>query len=155
MRKWLILLPARNQEYIVMSDEDDVCENSGERIHPRQVMTFKKNDQIEDDDDDDDGKPESFKETMRIPEQELDHTVYDNYTYKYGTLRKGKVDETDRSMRVRAVYRNRRFITCIIRNFYGSARHIPYPVLFRGDGIGGIEGAVFLYTTKRLTPVLD
>ena len=139
-----------------MSDEDDVCENSGERIHPHQVMTFKKNDQIEDDDDDDDdGKPESFKETMRIPKQELDHTVYDNYTYKYGTLRKGKVDKTNRSMRVCAVYRNCRFITCIIRNFYRSARHIPYPVLFRGDGIGGIEGAIFLYTQKRLTPVLD
>ena len=155
MQKWLIFLSARNQEYIVMSDEDDVCENSGERIHPRQVMTFKKNNEIEDDDDDDDGKPESFKETMWIPKQELDHTVYDNYTYKYGTLRKGMVDETDRSMRVRAVYRNRRFITCIIRNFYRSARHIPYPVLFRGDGIGGIEGAVFLYTQKHLTPELD
>ena len=130
MRKWLILLSVRNQEYIVMSDEDDMCENSGERIHPGQVMTFKKNNEIEDDDDDDDGKPESFKETMWILEQELDHTVYDNYTYKYGTLRKGMVDETDRSMRVRAVYRNCRFITCIIQNFYCSAHHIPYPVLF-------------------------
>ena len=65
------------------------------------------------------------------------------------------VDETDRSMRVRAVYRNHRFITCIIRNFYRSAHHIPYPVLFCGDGIGGKEGAVFLYTQKRLTPELD
>ena len=71
-----------------MSDEDEVCENSGERIHPRQVIMFKKNKQIQDDEDDDDGEPESFKETMQIPEQDLDHTAYDNYTYKYGTLRK-------------------------------------------------------------------
>ena len=136
-----------------MSDEDDVCENSGERIHPRQVMTFKKNKQIEDDEDDD-GDPESFRETMWIPEQDLDHTAYDNYTYKYGTLRKGMVDETKESIRVRAVYRNHRFITCIIQNFYRSARHIPYPLLFHGDGIGGIEGAVFLYTRKHMTPKL-
>ena len=95
-----------------MSDEDDVCENSGERIHPRQVMTFKKNKQIEDDENDD-GDPESFRETMWIPEQDLNHTAYDNYTYKYGTLRKGMVDETEESIRVRAVYRNHRFITCI------------------------------------------
>ena len=129
-----------------MSDEDEVCKNSGARIHPQQVITFKKNKQIQDDEDDDDGEPESFRETIRIPEQDLDHTAYDNYTYKYSTLRKGMVDETEQSIRVRAVYRNCRFITCIIRNFYQSAHHNPYPLLFCGDGIGGIEGAVFLYT---------
>ena len=115
-------------------------------------MTFKKNKKIKDDEDDNDGDPESFRETMQIPEQDLDHTAYDNYTYKYGTLRKGMVDETEKSIQVHAVYRNGRFITCIIRNFYRSACHIPYPLLFHGDGIGGIEGAVFLYTRKHLTP---
>ena len=65
-------------------------------------MTFKKNKKIKDDEDDDDGDPESFRETMQISEQDLDHTAYDNYTYKYGTLRKGMVDETEESIRVHA-----------------------------------------------------
>ena len=138
-----------------MSDEDEVCENSGARIHPQQVITFKKNKQIQDDEDDDDGEPVSFRETIRIPKQDLDHTAYDNYTYKYGTLRKGMVDETKQSIRVRAVYRNCRFITCIIQNFYRSAHHIPYPLLFHGDGIGGIEGAVLLYTQKHFDPTVN
>ena len=135
-----------------MSDEEELCQNSGERIHPVQVMPFRRNKNVPDDDDDDDPIPEKFRDTVRIPEQELDHTLYDNFTWQYG-IQRGAVSKLVKdSFHVRGVYRNRRFITCMVRNFYRAARHIPYPLIFRGDGVGGIISRVFLYRAKRRSP---
>ena len=79
---YVIVISAIRPDYIYMSDEEELCQNSGQRIHPVQVMPFRRNNKIADDDDDDEPCPEKFRDTVRIPEQELDHTLYDNYTWQ-------------------------------------------------------------------------
>ena len=66
----------------------------------------------------------------------------------YCLARKGSVRETADSFTARAVYRNRRFITVVVRNFYHAARRIPYPLLTRGDGVGGFSEE-FFFTGKN------
>ena len=83
----MIVISAIRQDYIYISNEDDLCANSGQRIHPMQVMPFRRNKKIADNDDDDDLYPEKFRDTVRIPKQELDHMLYDNYTRQYGIQR--------------------------------------------------------------------
>ena len=89
---------------------------------------------------------------MKIREQDLYHTLYDDYTKMNCLARKGSVRETADSFTARAVYRNRRFITVIVCNCYQAARRIPYPLLTRGDGVGGIFGRVFLHRQKQFRP---
>ena len=129
-----------------MSDADDLDENTGERLHPEQIMPFKKN-KI---DEDDDKNTEMFEETMKLDENDLDATLYDNYTWCYRMTRKGADDLRKESFKVRRVYRNRRFITCLVKNFYSAARAIPYPLLVRGNGAGSLVGCVFLHSIKRM-----
>ena len=149
---YVIVISAIRPDYIYMSDKEELCQNSGQRIHPVQVMPFRRNNKVADDNDDDEPCPEKFRDTVRIPEQELDHTLYDNYTWQYG-IQRGLVSKLVKdSFHVRGVYRNRRFITCMVKNFYRAARQIPYPLIFRGDGVGGILSWVFLYRAKRRTP---
>ena len=131
-----------------MSDTDDLDENAGERLHPEQIMPFKKN-KI---DDDDDENTETFKETMKIDKNNLDATLYDNYTWCFRMTQKGADELMKESFDVRRVYRNRRFITCLVKNFYLAARAIPYPLLVRGNGAGSSVGHVFLHSIKRMHP---
>ena len=70
-------------------------------------------------------------------------------------MRKGKVTLMKRSLDVRAVYREKRFLTVLVRNFYLCGRGIPYTVLMRGDGVGGVVGRHFLFEQKRLDLQLD
>ena len=131
------------------SDNDKLCRNTEERIHLQQVKRFKKNKRIKEDNSE--SEEETLEDTLKIPEKDLDHTVYDNYTWMYCLVRKGKVKETEKSLEVRVVYYNRRFIT-IVCNYYCSAHCIPYPLIMRGDGVRGFENKVFLYEEKRLRP---
>ena len=39
-----------------------------------------------------------------------------------------------------------------MKHFYRAARQILYPLIFRGDGVGGILSHVFLYKAKRRSP---
>ena len=137
---------ASNPDFLVSSDEDEICRNSGERIHPERKKVFRKNKKVEDSDSDTD------EETMLIPEQETDYTNYDNLTRMYSLARKGKVTLTKRSFDVRAVYRNRRFLTVLVKNFYECGRLIPYSVMMKCDGVGGVVGRRFLSEMKRLSP---
>ena len=84
--------------------------------------------------------------------QDLDHTEFNKYTFMYTLARKGAVTLTKDSFDVRAVYRHHRFITIVVKIFYNCARAIPYPILTRGDGVGGVVGRVFLYRRKRMLP---
>ena len=138
-----------NKTYIISSDNDKLCRNTEERIHPQQVRRFKKNKRVRDESD---SEEETLEDTLKIPEQDLDHTLYDDYTWMYCLARKGKVKATEKSLEARAVYQNRRFITVIVRNFYCSAHSIPYPLIMRGDRVGGFEDKVYLYEEKRLRP---
>ena len=84
MRKFEIA--AMNPEFIVSSDEDEVCQNTKRRIHPYRKKVFKKNRHVEDTE----SKSED-EEKMNIPKQELDFTAYDNLTRMYSLAQKGKV----------------------------------------------------------------
>ena len=79
---------ASNPDFLVSSDEDKICRNSGERIHPERKRIFRRNKKVEDSDSDTD------EATMSLPEQELDYTLYDNLTRMYSLARKGKVTLT-------------------------------------------------------------
>ena len=127
-----------------MSDADDLDENTGEHLHLEQIMPFKKN-KI---DDDDDENTETFEETMKIDENDFDATLYGNYMWCFRMTRKGADELTKESFDVTRVYRNRRFITCLVKNFYLAARTIPYPLLVRGNGAGSLVGHVFLHSIK-------
>ena len=130
-----------------MSDTDEVDQNTGERLYPEQIMPFKKN-KLGDDKDDEENI-EKFEETMNMAEDDLDATLYDNYTWCFRMTRKGADEFTKESFEVRRVYRNRRFITCLVKNFYSAARAIPYPLLVRGNGAGSSAGRVFLYSMHK------
>ena len=132
------------------SDEDELCHNTEERLHPMRTIVFRRNKFIKDDSDSD-----TEEDTMGIPEQDLDYTLYDNKMRMYSLARKGKVTLMKRSLDVRAVYREKRFLTVLVRNFYLCGRGIPYMVLMRGDGVGGVVGRCFLFEQKRLDPQLD
>ena len=101
-------------------------------------------------DEDDDENTETFEETMKLDENDLDATLYDNYTWCFRMTRKGAEELTKESFEVRRVYRNRRFITCLVKNFYLAARAIPYPLLVRGNRAGSSVGHVFLHSIKRM-----
>ena len=131
-----------------MSDADDLDENTGERLHPEQIMPFKKN-KI---DDDNDENIEMFEETMEMDENNLDATLWDNYMWCFRMMWKGADELMKESFEVRRVYRNRRFITCLVKNFYLAARAIPYPLLVRGKGAGSSVGHVFLHSIKYMHP---
>ena len=135
-----------NPEFIVSSDEDDVCKNTKRRIHPYRQKVFKKNMHVEETE----WESENDEEMMNIPEEELDFTAYDHLTRMYSLARKGKVTLTQRSLEVRGVYRGKRFITVLVCNFYLSVRAIPYMKLMRCDGVGGVVGRKFLYEMKRM-----
>ena len=92
---------AANKTYIMSSDNDELCKNTEERIHPQQVQRFKKNKRVRDKSD---SEEETLEDTLKIPEQDLDHTVYDDYTWMYCLARKGRVKETEKSLEARAVY---------------------------------------------------
>ena len=139
--------PANNTTYIESSDENEICQNTKRRLHPGIKIKTKRR-RVDSDEED----VETHEDTMKIREQDLDHTLYDEYTKMYCLARKGSVKETADSFTARAVYRNRRFITVVVRNFYHAARRIPYPLLTRGDGVGGIYGRVFLHKQKRIRP---
>ena len=141
------MFSARRMDYIELSDADEVDQNTGERLYPQQVMPFKKN--MLDDDEDDEENIETFEETMNMAENDLDATLYDNYTWCFRMTRKGADNYTKESFEVRRVYRNRRFITCLVKNFFSAARAIPYPLLVRGNGAGSSAGRVFLYSTHK------
>ena len=147
IRKYENIFSARRMDYIELSDADEVDQNTGEHLYPEQIMPFKKNKL--DDDEDDEENIETFKETMNITENDLDATLYDNYTWCFRMTRKGVDDKTKESFEVRRVYRNRRFITCLVKNFYSAARAIPYPLLVRGNGAGSSAGCVFLYSMHK------
>ena len=72
-------------DYIEISDVDDLDENTGERLHPEQIMRFKKN-KI---DDDNDENIETFEETMEMDENDLDATLWDNYTWCFRMVQTG------------------------------------------------------------------
>lgn len=131
-------------DYIEISDVDDLDENTGKCLHPEQIMPFKKNKL----DDDNDENIEPFEETMKIDENDLDATLYDNYMWCFRMTRKGADELMKESFEVRRVYRNRRFITCLVKNFYLAARAILYPLLVRGNGAGSLVGRVFLHSIK-------
>ena len=140
-------------EYYVSSDNDKKDQNTEEDVYPVvRRYRFRKNKHVQDDEDDEDSDFESVQDSMKIPEQELDHTLYDDYTHSYALRRRGVVDITKDAIEVRGVYRNRRFITTVLKSFYCSARCIPYPLLTRSDGIGGVKGRHFLYKSKRILP---
>ena len=128
------------------SDDDETCLNTGQRLYPkvRRKISMRKNTRIEDDDDD------SEAETRKMDEQDLDWTRRDPYTHSYLLTRKGKVTLTEKSLVVRAVYRHRRFITVLAKNFYECARNIPYTSMMKCDGVGGVVGRVFLFQQKRM-----
>ena len=86
-------------------DNDELCRNTKERIHPQQVRRFKKNKRIKHDDSE--SKEETLEDTLKIPEQDLDHTVFNDYSWMYCLARKGRVKETEKSLEARAVYHNR------------------------------------------------
>ena len=150
MQKCENVISVLNPDFLVSSDEDELCRNTEERLHPMRKKVFRRNKSIKDDSDSD-----TEEDTMGIPEQDLDYTLYDNKTRMYSLARKGKVTLTKRSLDVRAVYREKRFLTVLIRNFYLCGRGIPYMVLMRGDGIRGVVGRHFLFEQKRLDPQLD
>ena len=129
-----------------MSDADDLDENTRECLYPEQIMPFKRNKL----DNDDDENIETFEEIMTIDENDLNATLYDNYTWCFRLTRKGADELTKESIEVRRVYRNRRFIMCLVKNFYFTARTIPYPLLVRGNGAGSSVGCVFLHSIKGL-----
>ena len=64
-----------------------------------------------------------MEETLKIPEQDLDHTLYDNYMWMYCLARKGRCKVMEKSLQARAVYHNKRFITVIVRSYYDCACH--------------------------------
>ena len=142
------IFTARRTDYIEMSDADYLDENMGERLYPEQMMPFKRNKL----DDDDDKNIEMFEETMKIDEKDLDATLYDNYTWCFRMTRNGADKLMKESFKVRRVYRNRRFITCLVKNFYLAARAIPYHLLVRGNGAGSLVGRVFLHSIKGMHP---
>ena len=137
---------ASNPDFLVSSDEDKICKNTGERIHPERKRVFKKNKKVEESDSDTD------EDTMALPKQEIDYTLYDNLTRMYSLAQKGKVMLTKRSFDVRAIYRNRRFLRVLVKNFYECRRLIPYSIMMRCDGVGGVIGRHFLSEVKRLSP---
>ena len=128
-----------------MSDADEVDQNTRECLYPEQIMPFKKNKL----DNDNEENIEMFKETMKMTENNLDVTLYDNYTWCFQMTRKGADEFTKESFKVRRVYRNRRFIMCLVKTFYLAARAIPYPLLVRGNGAGSSAGHVFLYSMHK------
>ena len=89
--------PAANKTYIVSSNNDELCRNTEQRIHLQQVKRFKKNKKIKDDKSE--SEEETLEDTFKIPEQDLDHIVYDNYTWVYCLAGKGKVKETEKSLK--------------------------------------------------------
>ena len=89
---------------------------------------------------------------MKIDENDLNATLYDNYTWCFRMTWKGADELMKESFEVRRVYRNRRFITCLVKNFYLAARAIPYPLLVRGNGAGSLVGHVFLHSIKCMHP---
>ena len=137
-KKIVFPFSALNPDFLVSSDEDETCRNTGERIHPDRKKVFRKNKKVEDSDSDTD------EDTMSLPEQEIDYTAYNNLTRMYSLTRKGKVTLTKRSFDVRAVYRNRRLLTVLVKNFYRSGRLIPYSTMMRCDGVGGVVRRRFL-----------
>ena len=68
----------------------------------------------------------------------------------YSLARKGKVMLTQRSLETRGVYRGKRFITVLVRNFYLCVRAIRYKKLMRCDRVVGVVGRKFLYEMKRM-----
>ena len=131
-----------------MSDADDVDQNTGECLYPEQIMPFRRN-KLDKNDDDGTVNVETFEETMNIDENGLDVTFYDNYTWCFRMIRKGADELTKESVEVRRVYKNRRFITCLVKNFYSAARAIPYPLFVRGNGAGSSAGHVLLYSMHK------
>ena len=87
--------------------------------------------------DESDSEEETLEDMLKIPVRDVDHTVYDDYTWMYCSARKGRVKETEKSLEARAVYQKRHFIMVIVCNFYCSACSIPCPLIMRGDGVGG------------------
>ena len=136
------------KKFLAWSDENETCENTKERLYPKvtRKISMRKNRRVKDDEDDDD----SEAETRKMHSQDMDWTVRDPYTHSYHLARRGKVTLTENSFECRAVYRHRRFITVMVKNFYQSARCIPYDALTRCDGVGGVVGRVFLFKAKRL-----
>ena len=150
MRKCENVISVLNPDFLVSSDEDELCQNTEERLHPMRKKVFRRNKSIKDDSDSD-----TEENTMGIPKQDLDYTLYDNKMCMYSLVRKGKVTLTKRSLDLRAVYREKHFLTVLVRNFYLCSRGIPYTVLMRGDGVGGVVGRHFLFEQKHLDLQLD
>ena len=110
-----------NPEFIVSSDEDELCKNTNRRNHPYRQEGFKKNMHVEETE----SESENDEEMMNIPKQELNFTAYDHLTRKYSLAQNGKVMLTQRSLEARGVYRGKRFITVLVCNFYLCVRAIP------------------------------